>query len=193
MDTSTSTEQSANLDPTDAIANLLLGGDDEGAGEDPTNEQTSDTDASPDPDDVEDVSEGSTEESDEVDESDEEDDVGDDEEEDGEQDYQAVLADAFGLESNQVNVDEEGNVSVIVKVDGQTSTQTLQDLVKGYQTNKHNTNKSKALAEEKRNFDAYAQEQAAKLQHALEQNMALGEVMEKELSREFNEVDWDDL
>lgn len=107
--------------------------------------------------------------------------------------YQQVLADSLGLDPEQLKVNEEGEVTVTTKVDGVTETHTLPELVKGFQTNKYNTQKSQALAEEKREFERLAQEKVQQIEQTLEQNMALAGMLEQELVGEFEGIDWNQL
>jgi len=107
--------------------------------------------------------------------------------------YQQVLADSLGLEPEQLKVNEGGEVTVTTKVDGVTETHTLPDLVKGFQTNKHNTQKSQALAEERREFEKLVQEKAQQIEQTLEQNTALAGMLEQELLSEYEGIDWNQL
>lgn len=184
MDTSTSTDNnSMNLAPEDRVAELLAT---ELEPEEAEDEQTDITDDTPDEEDVTNGSDESTEDDDEVDESDEI-----EEELDG--DSTEILAEAFGVKPEQISVDENGEVSVSVKVDGVQSTEKLSGLIEGYQTQKHNTQKSQALAEERKAFEQAAQEQLTTYQEKINQSEALATVLQQELMSEFQNENWDEL
>ena len=176
--TSTSTE--ANVDATDAIAGLLLG-EQEPGGEETTGEEQ--TEAEKDEDGVEELPEEST---DDVEES--------EEEENQEAEEDATWEGVLGIDSDKIVLDEEGDFAgVNVKVDGETSTVNMSDLVIGYQTNKHNTNTSKALAEERKQFDAGKIEAVQDYTRKLDDVGKLSEYMNQNLMKEFRGVNWDQL
>lgn len=189
MDTSTPEVQSSNLDPIDEIAALLAGED--GSQDEPTPEEAEDTEAQHDPElddegdsDEEQPDPESTEEE-EVDESDEED------EED--EDAQAVLAESLGVSLDQLTVDEQAGIKVKVKVGDEEQTKTLKEVIDGFQFNKSNTERAKALAEERKQFESAAQAKAGQVIKQLEQSVALTQALEEELLSEYEGVDWNDL
>lgn len=187
MDTSTSTaEEATNLDPMDEIASLLAGEGHDGDKSD-DQEQTPETDTL-ESDDVEDAPEDSTESDEEEDESDDSDDESYDEDE-----YKAVLADALKMGADKVVISDDGDVSVKVKVDGVESTHSMDDLIAGYQFKKHNDKKSQALADERKQFEAVAQEQLTKYQQSIERNAQMTDILQKEFMAEYESTDWDDL
>jgi len=180
-------EASVSTDPVDDIARLLMGDSDE-SGEEaqaaPTQEQTTETPDTEDDDDAEELSEESTE-GDEVDESEEE----SEETEDGDQ----TLAEMLGLDETQITVMDDGNFMINVKVDGELSKHSLADVVKNYQTESSVTNKSKALADERKNFESAVATKALEIKDTLERNQRLTQVLEQEILAEYEAVDWDDL
>jgi hypothetical protein len=100
----------------------------------------------------------------------------------------------LGLEEGQVNLDEEGNlVGVNVKVNGEASTVKLNELVAGYQNNKSFTQKSQALAEERKAFDNQVQTIATEYKAKLENAEALTTFLTDSLVSEYNGIDWDRL
>jgi hypothetical protein len=179
-ETNTTPSQEAYVNPVDEIASLLTGD------EESESETETEAELSPDTADIEedDDTEESTQEDDEEDES---------ESEEVDEDAQAVLAEAFGIDANQISVSEEGSVQVSIKVDGEQTTLPMKDLIRGYQTDKSNTHKSQALAQEKKQFEGFAQNQAQQLRETLEQNVALTDVLKNELMREYEGVNWTEL
>ena len=100
----------------------------------------------------------------------------------------------LGLEEDQLAFDEEGNLSgVTVKIDGKTSTVNMKDLVAGYQVNKAVTQKSQALAEERKAFEGrrnqFEQEYTKKLENA----ETLTNILGNRLVGEYESVNWDQL
>ena len=111
---------------------------------------------------------------------------------DQEAEEQATLAAHLGLEDDQLIEGEDG-IYVNAKINGQVEKVKFNDLIKGYQTDKAVTQKSQALAEQRRAFEeqaqAYQAEYTGKLQRADE---AL-QVIEENLAGEFNGIDWETL
>lgn len=116
----------------------------------------------------------------------------DDSTDDQEAEEQATLAAHLGLEDDQLIEGEDG-IYVNAKINGQIEKVKFNDLIKGYQTDKAVTQKSQALAEQRRAFEeqaqAYQAEYTGKLQRADE---AL-QMIENNLAGEFNGIDWDTL
>ena len=166
---------------TDAIAELLVGGSggqaqEEEEVEKPTLEAEDKSTDSEDSEEEETPTEESTEESSE------------ESEDDGT--WESVL----GLDESQISFDEEGNLSgVNVKVNGETSTVKIPDLIMGYQTNKANTLKAQSLAEERKAFDAQAGQVAQEYKSKLDNVEAMTNFLESQLVSEFNGIDWDRL
>lgn len=94
----------------------------------------------------------------------------------------------------QLVLDDDGNFSGIkVKVDEVETTVKLPELIKGYQTNKYNTQKSQALAEEFKNFQTVKETVAQEYTKKLEDLQKLSEYMQSSLLQEFRAIDWDRL
>lgn len=168
METTNSTPTGASVDPVDQIAQLLAG--DVMQTEEPENDL-----------DVEEAA-GPSEPSSEGVEGDEGHSA---------QDQELTWASALGIDEHQTVLDDEGNLKGIqVKVDGKVDVVPLQDLIAGYQTNKHVTQKSQALAEEKRQFDQIAQTASAQFIDKLQTVDRLAQVLQQSLLKEFNGIDW---
>ena len=171
-----STSLEANVDATDAIADLLV--ESEEAVVEPTERTEEATD---DNEGVEELPEESTEE---VEESDEEPEVEEDQ----------TWAGVLGVDDAKVVLNEEGDFAgVNVKVDGETSTVDMSTLIMGYQTNKHNANTSKSLAEERKQFDTARGEVKQEYTKKLEDVGKLTEFLNNTLTKEFQGINWDQL
>ena len=189
MDTDHSTQEASVNDPVDEIASLLMGGDDSGdddsTTDDPSSEQTPDTEDTEDLEDAEEPSEESTEGDEEVDD--------ESEETDETEDDDKTLAQMLGVEENQLSVLDDGGFMINVKVDGEQSKHSLADVIKNYQLESSNTNKSKALADDRKQFEQIAATKVQEVNQALERNQSLAQVLEQEIMSDYEKVDWDDL
>lgn len=181
-----STAAAASVDnPVDEIANLLA--------EDDTQEDESNVDVDEDLEGTEGEPEESNEEDELSAESDEEVEGEDDAEgegEEGDDTWSSVL----GINEEKLAFDDDGNLAGIqVKVDGKVNTMKLDEVVAGFQNNQHNTQKSQALAEEKKVFEEtknnFTQEYSTKLEQATQ----LNDFLEGKLTSEFEGVDWEKL
>ena len=176
------TTESANLpsdstDPTDVIADLLIG-DDKDSKTDDLEESTEAEKLAEDSTDEDDV-----EESNESEESDEEDDSDD-------QTWGAAL----GIEEDKLSFDEDGNINgVNVKVNGKQSTVDMKELVTGYQSNKSYTEKSMALADERKTFEADRQQVQQDYNSKLENVESITNYLSNKLVSEFEGINWDQL
>ena len=135
----------------------------------------------------------STQDEDEVTEEEEDTDETEDDDSD-ESDEDVTWAKTLGIDEKNVVLDEDGNLSGInVKVDGKTTTVGVKDLIAGYQSNKSNTNKSKLLADQRKEFDeiktAVANEYSKKIETA---NALVGHLKTNLLS-EYTKLDWNRL
>jgi hypothetical protein len=102
------------------------------------------------------------------------------------------LASYLGLTEDQI-AEEDGKIYVNAKVNGETSKVALADLIKGYQTEKAVTQKSQALAEERKAWEQQAQAAQQAYEQKIQQaDTALG-ILEKQLVGRFEAVDWDKL
>lgn len=107
-----------------------------------------------------------------------------------EESWESVL----GLDEDQLNFDEEGNlVGVNVKIDGKQSTVSMKDLVAGYQTNKVFTQKSQALAEERKAFDQTRNQFEQAYTTKLENADTLVNILGNRLVGEYESVNWEQL
>ena len=113
-----------------------------------------------------------------------------DESEEDDESWESVL----GVDEGQLSFDEAGNMSgVNVKVNGESSTVGMKDLVMGYQNNQANTQKSQSLAEERKAFASQAGTVAQEYKSKLETVEAMSNFLSEKLVGEFNNIDWDRL
>lgn len=110
------------------------------------------------------------------------------------EDEETTWGKALGLDDEQIVLDEQGNFKGIkTKVEGEVQQVDLKELVKGYQLDQYNTNRSKAMAEERKQFEQYAEQQAQALQQRVQQAETLVSSLEQQLVGEYESVDWEQL
>jgi len=105
----------------------------------------------------------------------------------------ASLAELLGISEDQITVNEDGSIQISTKVDGETAQVSLPELVKGYQLNKAITQRSQALAEEKRAFDEAKTQLTGQLQAEVQRAQGLAQYMQQQLMAELQNVNWDEL
>jgi hypothetical protein len=176
--------EAGSVNMVDQIADLLLG-----ESEKPTEqkkkpiEESEEADTQPDDSTQEDDYEAEGEESDEV-----EDDNFDD------SDEEVTWAKTLGIDEKNVVLDDDGNLSGInVKVDGKVTTVGVKDLIAGYQSNKSNTNKSKQLAEQRKEFDTIKVAVANEYTQKIETIDRLTQHLKDILLGSYKDVDWNRL
>jgi len=172
------------LESVDQIAELLVGAD-ESEDKDDDGEETQ-TAAST----VEDDDDSNEQEATDDDEGEEEDTTleavadGDDDT------WESVL----GVKEGDLSFDDDGNMNgVNVKVNGESSTIGMSDLIAGFQNNKAFTAKSQAHAEVVKDFEVQKGQVEQIYASKLESVDALSKHFEKQLIAEFDNVDWNDL
>jgi len=100
----------------------------------------------------------------------------------------------LGIDESKVALSDEGElIGVNVKIDGKVDTVPINDLIAGYQTNKSITNKAKALAAERKQFDEARQYVANDYQKKLDDAQKLTNHLESSLLKEFQGVNWENL
>lgn len=97
------------------------------------------------------------------------------------------------LQKANVAADSFYELPVTVKVDGKTSQVKLSDVLRAYQTDQHVTQKSQALADQQRAFEAATAQKQQALETQLTQAKALGDLAHQQLLAEFQGVDWNRL
>jgi hypothetical protein len=175
--TQTTGEAASVVNPVDDIASLLIGEEDEQTGSE--DQQLG-------------LNEAGNSESDGQQEEGEDSSAEGDEDQDEQSDEDLTWAKALGVEDNQLVLDSKGNLKgIVVKVDGEVSTLPLKDVIAGYQINRHVTQKSQALAEEKREFDQLKAHAAQALTSKLEAAERLTQMLHNNLVSEYANVDWE--
>jgi len=171
-------EEAASADPIDEIASLLAGESDESSEE--GNEEETPLEAS-----------NEEEESNEEEAS----------EEGSETDLEAIAEEddqtwesVLGVDEGKLHYDDEGNIAgVNVKVDGESSTIDMNDLIAGYQTNKSVTQRSQGLAEERKTFDSEKGQVEQVYRSKLDTVDKLASHLEKQLIGDFESINWEQL
>ena len=174
-------------DPVDEIANLLGGND--GLESKTRHEKDEENE-------VEDEEAADSEESDsESEEDDDEEKESDgDGSADGDDESEETWSGVLGIDESKISVNEKGDLEGLnVKIDGKTSTVSVDELISGYQTNKSFTTKSQKLAEERKSFDEISSQAGRTLTDKLQNVEKLASYMNDVLSREFKGIDWNDL
>jgi len=107
-----------------------------------------------------------------------------------EQTWESVL----GVDEGKLHYDDEGNIAgVNVKVDGESSTIDMNDLIAGYQTNKSVTQRSQAFAEERKTFDSEKEQVEQVYRSKLDTVDMLTQHLEKRLIGDFETINWEQL
>ena len=177
------TSEAGSVNMVDQIANLLSGEPEKPAAtkKKPV-EESEEADTQPD---------DSTQEDDEP-EGEETDETEDDDSD--ESDEEVTWAKTLGIDEKNVVLDEDGNLSGInVKVDGKVATVGVKDLIAGYQSNKSNTNKSKQLAEQRKEFDDIKVAVATEYTKKIESVDKLTQHLKDTLLGSYKDVDWNKL
>lgn len=167
---------SQSVNAIDQVADLLMGELDSSTLQDEGNDESQ--------------TESSTDE--EVDANDQE--TQDTEEADETADSDLTWAKALGVDDNDIVLDADGNFQgVRTKVDGVESVVTLKEAIAGFQFNKVVTQKSQALAEERRQFDelktAVTQDYTKRIENATK----LTELLANKFLEDYNSIDWQRL
>lgn len=89
--------------------------------------------------------------------------------------------------------DDLYNLNVRVKVDGKDDVKPLRDVVKSYQLDAHNTQKSQELSALRAQAEAAQKQHAELVKAQLEQLNAVGQYAQHMLNQEFQGVDWNQL
>lgn len=109
-------------------------------------------------------------------------------------DEDVTWSSVLGIDDENVILDDEGNLQgLVVKVGGVSSTVSVKDLIAGYQTNKHYTQKSQALAEERREFEKVRGEVAQSYTEKLNAVDKLTGFLYESMTKEFQNVNWEQL
>ena len=100
----------------------------------------------------------------------------------------------LNVDDDKIAIDDDGNlIGVNVKIDGKVETVALPELIAGYQTTKSYTQKSQALASERKEFETVRETVAKDYVQKIEDAQALNAYMQKSLLKEYQGVDWQSL
>lgn len=167
--------------PSDAIAEILMGTGDAEAETPPAEEPAHD----PQTDELDDEPEFEAPEG-EPDDSQDEAAAASDEEE--------SLASLLGLDEDLLIVDEEtGDLAFKTKVNGKEGKATLAEMLKGYQFNVANNEKAQELAAQRKAFEEAQKEGQERIAQQLQQVEGLAMMWQQELLGEYQKVDWNEL
>lgn len=92
-----------------------------------------------------------------------------------------------------LTVDQDGKIKFRVKVDGEEGDATLSELIERYQRDAHLTNRSKEVAELKKQSEAQLSDLLQKGQQMAQQVDVLFEAMQNEALSRFSSIDWQRL
>jgi hypothetical protein len=100
------------------------------------------------------------------------------------------LSKYLGIDEQYLDVDEDGTVSIKTKVDGQESKTKLKDLQTSYQLRQHLDNETRAVAEQQKAMREQAAQVERVIQERVQQVEYLANAAQEQLTREFNNIDW---
>ena len=109
------------------------------------------------------------------------------------EDEELSLAEYLGVDEERIVADDDGNIALNTIVDGETKAVPLKDLVSSFQLQGHVNNKSIALENEKKEFENSRFQVANDLKEKMQNADALTQVLEEQVTSEFNSIDWNKL
>ena len=105
----------------------------------------------------------------------------------------SVIAAALGFDENDVSVDDDGNLLVRVKVDGEETWAKPADIRKGYQLEGHANKKSMEASEQQKQLAAQQEKLTQEHQASLKQAESIITLAAQELQGDYAKVNWDQL
>ena len=118
----------------------------------------------------------------------------DEDDEDNANDEDTTWSKVLGVPEDKVVLDDEGDFAGFkIKVDGKVEVVPTNDLIAGYQNNKSNTQKSKALAEERKQLEAKRNEVLQEYATKIKDAETLTTYLENSLVKEYQGIDWNAL
>lgn len=103
------------------------------------------------------------------------------------------LAQLFGIEPEKLVINDEGQVRFKTNVEGEQGDATLTDFLERYQRDATLTNRSKDLAEQRKQTEALNQELAQRTQQMAQQQQTLLQELQTELTQEYQAINWQQL
>ena len=111
----------------------------------------------------------------------------------GDEDGLSALAAELGLDADKLSINDDDEIMVQLKVNGEVEQVSLKDAISQTQYRKANEQKATALAEQRKEFESERTQVAEAYQQRLQQIQGLGQMLEQKLMAEFQSVDWDRL
>jgi hypothetical protein len=105
----------------------------------------------------------------------------------------ADIADILGVPSDQVYMNDDGEIIFNAKVDGQIIPVSIKEMVKSYQLDKHVNNKSMELSAKQKEFEEMSNKTLQEYQSKLETASTVVELLERELYQDIQSADLDQL
>lgn len=103
------------------------------------------------------------------------------------------FASILGIDEDKLDVDDDGNVFVKTKIDGEEGRAKFQDLIKSYQLEGHLNKQNMEVAEARKALQAQIVEHEQQAQARLQQLESLSQIAYQELQREYQSIDWQTL
>lgn len=102
---------------------------------------------------------------------------------------------ALGIDDSKVVLDDDTGAlkGFVVKVGEETAVVDVPTLIKGYQTDKYNTQRSQQIAEQKREVEEKAASIVENYTKKLDDAAKLTEMLHNNLLQEYRSIDWDTL
>ena len=97
------------------------------------------------------------------------------------------------IEDHQLDPEQFKAIPVAVKIDGETKTVPLSDVIKSYQLEGHVNNKSMELSNARRQFEQEQEQTRASIRAQVERNEVLGNLAMQQLNVDFQRVNWQEL
>lgn len=97
------------------------------------------------------------------------------------------------LKDAKIDAESFKALPIEVKVDGESKTIPLRDVIKGYQLEQHTQLKSLQLAEERRGFEQEQTNVRTALKQMAEQSQALFNMAGEQLLHDFKQINWQEL
>ena len=118
---------------------------------------------------------------------------GDAHEESEEQLTTADLAKYLGIDEDLLDSDEDGNLLIKTKVDGQEGKAKFQDFLKSYQLQNSIDNRSREVAEQQKALQSAIAEQQQAITQRMQYAEDMANVANLALMNEYNGINWDEL
>lgn len=103
------------------------------------------------------------------------------------------FAELLGIDSDLLEVSDDGEVLLRTKVGEEQESVPLKALIKSYQTDKYVTQKSQAVSEEIKAFEAEKVHYINEVTERLNDTAHLAQVFEQQLVSDYNNIDWNGL